>query len=205
MAKNPTRTSRRNDRRARRSFRRRILRYLAIGGVGLLGLAIIVGLFLPSIPFGPRGAAQTTAPRNGPGTEIPDQGRGHFEVGEVPPAGYYVSVPPTSGTHSPTWERCGIFDSPIQDERQVHSLEHGYVVINHNCNDSQCPELVDELARLSVRYDEKLIVNYRPETQSTIAITAWTRLLTMEEFDEELIADFIDSYKGRIGPESNVP
>ncbi len=161
------------------------------GGVGAVIAVIVVGIILIS------------GDPSGPGQEISSLGVQHLEVGQTYPN--YNSNPPTSGPHSPSRTPRGFYSQGTPDEGLVHSLEHGYVVINHNCNDSVCPELVDDLARIFTRYDEKLIVNYRPETQSTIALTAWTRLLTMEEHDEELIVDFIDSYRGKIGPERNVP
>lgn len=44
----------------------------------------------------------------------------------------YNSVPPTSGTHSPFWAECGVYLQAIPDIVQVHSLEHGAVLIQYN-------------------------------------------------------------------------
>ena len=132
-------------------------------------------------------------------------GRQHLNVGQV--FGAYNSDPPTSGPHSPSPAPSSFSSTQtIPDERLVHSLEHAYVVINVNCNDSQCPEVYDQLGDIYARYDSKVIVNYRPETAARIALTAWTRLDTMEEFDDKRIVEFIEAYRGsNNAPEPNAP
>lgn len=68
-----------------------------------------------------------------PGQQIADLGREHvdrekWEVFE------YNSNPPTSGPHDVVWTKAGIYDQPQGDGHLVHSLEHGYVILNYNCN-----------------------------------------------------------------------
>src|SRR5581483_2784265 len=59
----------------------------------------------------------------------------------------YNSIPPTSGPHyndagAPTpW---GIYQDPIQNEVQVHNLEHGGIVIQYSCGAS-CPEIKQQI------------------------------------------------------------
>ena len=190
-----TATARREgQRQARRSAARREDRrvWLYVGGGGAALIALIVVLIVINL-----------GGTSGPGQRIPNLGRQHLEFGQT--FTDYNSDPPTSGKHSPSPMPSGSYSNGAPDERLVHSLEHAYVVINHNCDASQCPELINQLDRLVVRYDSKVILNYRPQTASRIALTAWTRLDTMEEFDEDRIVDFIDSYRGKIGPEPNAP
>ncbi len=40
-------------------------------------------------------------------------------------------VPPVGGEHNPTWQTCGIYDQPINNENAVHSMEHGAVWITY--------------------------------------------------------------------------
>jgi len=50
----------------------------------------------------------------------------------------YNSSPPTSGSHWATgWARCGIYDDEgeVPDERIVHNMEHGQVIISYNLTD----------------------------------------------------------------------
>lgn len=65
-----------------------------------------------------------------PGQTIADLGRKHIPEGEIVE---YNSNPPTSGPHYEQWEKPGIYNRPLQDEKLVHSLEHGYIVISYNC------------------------------------------------------------------------
>lgn len=62
-----------------------------------------------------------------------DQGRDHVTVEEVAKF-YYNSNPPTSGPHLPTWVKAGVYDAPQSEGELIHSLEHGYIIINYNCN-----------------------------------------------------------------------
>lgn len=73
------------------------------------------------------------ATRPKPGTFIPSLGRDHVPSG-TPVT--YNSNPPTSGPHNEKWERAGIYDQVLPDEKLVHSLEHGYVIISYNCGAS---------------------------------------------------------------------
>lgn len=68
-----------------------------------------------------------------PGTRMDDQGREHVTPQAVAEF-KYNSNPPTSGPHLPTWVKAGIFDIPKSEGELLHALEHGYVIINYNCN-----------------------------------------------------------------------
>lgn len=147
---------------------------------------------------------------SGPGQRISDLGRTHIAEGtsiSQTNVRQYNSDPPTSGPHWPSPAPQGVYSTTVPDERLVHSLEHGYVVIHHNCNPAQpeCDPLLKSLEGVFNRYNSKVIVNYRPQTKSRIALTAWTRLDTMDEFDEQRIVKFIDAYRGKIGPEPDAP
>ena len=68
-----------------------------------------------------------------PGIRMADQGKEHVTPEKVA-AFTYNSNPPTSGRHLPTWVKAGEFDTPQSEGELIHSLEHGYVIINYNCN-----------------------------------------------------------------------
>ena len=74
-----------------------------------------------------------TVTRPVPGTKMVDQGREHVSPEEVAKF-TYNSNPPTSGPNLPTWVKGGVFDRAQSEGELIHSLEHGYVVINYNCN-----------------------------------------------------------------------
>lgn len=46
----------------------------------------------------------------------------------------YNSNPPTSGPHFTIWAKAGVYDRLISDGYLIHSLEHGYVILNYDCS-----------------------------------------------------------------------
>lgn len=127
-----------------------------------------------------------------PGTYVPSLGNAHVQsVNDPHPP--YNSDPPTSGPHLPYLAPWGVHTRPIPKELQVHNLEDGGVVIQYNC---ECPDLVEKLAATAKRYDHGVILAPYPGMKSKIALTAWTRIDTFDEFDEARIVRFIRAYRG---------
>jgi hypothetical protein len=127
-----------------------------------------------------------------PGLAVPDQGNRHIQRGAMR-AEPYNSDPPTSGPHLPDVAPWGVHTRPIPLELQVHNLEDGGVMVQYNC---ECPDLVEKLTGVVTRYDKQVILAPYPTMTSRIALTAWTRLDTMEQFDEKRVVRFIDAYRG---------
>jgi hypothetical protein len=127
-----------------------------------------------------------------PGQKLPDLGNKHIPTAETPHAPYN-SDPPTSGPHLGYLAPWGVHTRPIPRELQVHNLEDGGVVVQYNC---ECPELAEKLAAIVRKYPKFVILAPYPTMKTKIALTAWTRLDTMDEFDEKRIVRFIDAYKG---------
>jgi len=127
-----------------------------------------------------------------PGTQFPDQGNLHIASPESPHQPYN-SDPPTSGPHLPYIAPWGVHTRPIPRELQVHNLEDGGVVVQYNC---ECPDLAAKLKAVVQRYEKNVILAPYPGMTPTIALTAWTRLDVLEEFDEGRIKRFIEAYRG---------
>lgn len=138
-----------------------------------------------------------------PGKELPDLGNVHIQrLGD--PHLAYNSEPPTSGPHMPGIAPWGAYDKPIPKEYQVHNLEDGGVVIQYNCP-KECPDLVKKLEGVFLKYKERaktdkkfmhLILAPYPSMSARIALTAWTRLDSFNDFDEARIDRFIEAYAG---------
>ncbi|MEX2237774.1 MAG: DUF3105 domain-containing protein [Dehalococcoidia bacterium] len=143
-----------------------------------------------------------------PGEFHPSEGRSHVSE-DVD----YSTDPPTSGPHSPVLLPAGIYRDPEQapEERAVHSMEHAMVVLWYNCeagglDEAECDAFVDGLRD---KYEDLLrgqsggglVVANRPELDTFIALTSWTRLLKLEEYDEEAVDEFIDANRCRFDPE----
>jgi hypothetical protein len=127
-----------------------------------------------------------------PGQKFPDQGNLHVQTANDPHEPYN-STPPTSGPHLPYIAPWGVHTKPIGNELQVHNLEDGGVMVQYNC---ECPELVDKLAGVVRRHDRYVILAPYPTMKSRIALTAWTRLETLDDFDAARIERFIKAYRG---------
>ena len=129
-----------------------------------------------------------------PGVRLEDQGNGHIAMPSDPHVPYN-SDPPTSGPHLPYIAPWGIHTTPIAKELQVHNLEDGGVMVQYHCA-TPCPELVERLAAIVRRYETQVILAPYPGMRTRIALTAWTRLDALDEFDEARIVRFIRAYRG---------
>jgi hypothetical protein len=127
-----------------------------------------------------------------PGTKMPDQGNLHIAT-ETTAHEAYNSDPPTSGPHLPYIAPWGIHTRPIARELQVHNLEDGGVMVQYNCD---CPDVVAKLRDIVTKHDHFVILAPHPEMKSRVALTAWTRIETMDQLDESRVRRFIDAYKG---------
>ena len=123
---------------------------------------------------------------------MPDQGNRHVPTVDTPHEAYN-SDPPTSGPHLPYIAPWGVHTRPIARELQVHNLEDGGVIVQYNC---ECPDIVKKLEAIVGRYDKFVILAPYPTMKSRIALTAWTRLLTLDDVDEKRITRFIEAYRG---------
>ena len=152
--------------------------------VGLLAVAIIVVLALSNRNKEASAAVQV----------IEDLGNSHLSS---EPANYiWNSRPPTSGPHSDNIAPWGIHEQTIPEWNQVHNLEDGGVILHYNCPEG-CPDLVEDLEDIvgAVGRDRLLLHPYT-NMDSRIAVTAWTRLLELDEFDRDEIVGFIETYRG---------
>ena len=204
-----TETERRRARQSRNKQKNKMMRILAAVGMGVLAVLIIAGLAIPSF-----GSGQSTGlddfldrggflarPVDGPGVAVEDQGRVHFQSLDArADPGYYVTYPATSGTHSPTWERCGIFTESVPDEILVHNLEHGFVNIHYNSDDAAFVGQLEAAARGLPDWPNYYIFAPYPGMEQTVALTAWNRLLYLDGIDEDAMREFADAYQAR-GPE----
>lgn len=140
------------------------------------------------------GVAYALLSEEKPGVKFDDQGNLHLESA---PAEYiWNSRPPTSGPHSPQVARWGIHTESVPDWTQVHNLEDGGVIIHYNCPEG-CEDVVAELADIvNDKGTNQLILQPYANMDSRIALTAWTRMLTLEGVDRDAIVGFIDAYRG---------
>lgn len=104
----------------------------------------------------------------------------------------YPQTPPTGGEHFATWQNCGIYNRPVQDELAVHSMEHGAVWITYQ------PDLpADEVERLKnlVRGRTYTLLSPYENLPQPIVASAWGVQLTADNASDERLGQFITKYR----------
>lgn len=143
-------------------------------------------------------------------SKIEVQGSYHMDEGAQSPVAYN-STPPTSGAHYSNLLDWRIYNEPQRYELLIHNMEDGGVIVYYQCADG-CPDTVKQLKEIVTPYinaGKKVVMTPNDPTftantsrpvhqalKSKIALTAWGRLLTMEEVDASKIGSFIDRYQG---------
>ncbi|MDC0706647.1 MULTISPECIES: DUF3105 domain-containing protein [Priestia] len=127
---------------------------------------------------------------------FPSEGRKHTKEKVT-----YKTFPPTSGNHNPTPADYGFYKSPVPFENLVHSLEHGDIVIYYNASLLKKNEL-KQLKELSEIIYKGSGIEVVPNSQikEAVVLTAWTKMLNLQSFNEKKIKQFIYDYIYK-GPE----
>ena len=87
----------------------------------------------------------------------------------------------------------------MPDENLIHNLEHGHIWLSYQDETDQ--EAIDVLTSIQRQFPRSIIVTHRPENDARIAVAAWTRILKLDEPDEEQILAFFKRYFDK-APES---
>jgi Protein of unknown function (DUF3105) len=136
-------------------------------------------------------------------------GRRHVE--ELREDFEYNSVPATSGPHygqprgPAIWN---VYTDPVQQQRLVHNLEHGGVVVQYGSDvqEAAVSEIVnwyeDDPRGLVVAPLLPELEEENPGLAGKVALSAWTHLMTCDTFDEQAFDDFVDEYRG---PQGDAP
>jgi hypothetical protein len=114
----------------------------------------------------------------------------------------YSDAPPTSGEH---WSRpasCGFYTEDLPDERIVHNLEHGNIVVSYNfTNPAQVTGLRDALEDIELFDDWGVARPYDRIADGQVAIAAWGHLHIMNGVSPGELALFFEGLAGVNGPE----
>lgn len=131
---------------------------------------------------------------NLPGERFSSQGNTHIRLDDDHPA--YNSDPPTSGWHTPDLASWGTYDFVVPDERLIHNMEDGGVLLWYRMGTED--ENADRIAALQqvARGYPRTVIAPREEMPTLYALTAWQRLQRFEDIDQEPMRAFIDAYHG---------
>ncbi|HEX7167754.1 MAG TPA: DUF3105 domain-containing protein [Acidimicrobiales bacterium] len=111
----------------------------------------------------------------------------------------YEVDPPAGGDHSPTPLPPGTYTAETaSDDKLVHSMEHGYVVIWHR-GDLDDGEM-DAVEQVADEHAKDVLVVERPTLEVPVAATAWHRRALCDEVDAAALEAFVVQYRNQ-GPE----
>lgn len=110
---------------------------------------------------------------------------------------------PTSGNHYPVWADPGFYNAPQAPELLVHAAEHGNIVIYYDRPGDEAMAILRGWTNLYNGRWDGVVVTPMPGLGTTVVVTAWTKRMTLEQFDPAAAAAFVDAYRGR-GPEHPV-
>jgi len=127
------------------------------------------------------------------------QSRGHDESLQL----ILVDLPPAGGPHHEIPQECGIYETPVEPERAIHSLEHGAVWVTYQ------PDLpAADIGQLQdiVRGQSYLLLSPFPGQRSPVVMTAWGVQLELSSVADDRIKQFISRYLlGPTTPELGAP
>ena len=134
-----------------------------------------------------------------------------LDITAVVPEGYLtvdpddssVAIPPTSGRHWDRWASCGFYTEPVPDERIVHNMEHGNIIVSYNLTDQA------EIDALKAAYESidltaawGMARPYAGIAEGAVALTTWGVVDgPMVGVNADRIERFFDAYAGKLGPE----
>ena len=125
---------------------------------------------------------------DGVGTEVTVLAANHIAEGSL---ATYNSLPPTSGEHWPTPARCGFYEEGLPDERVVHNMEHGNIVVSYNLLlESDVAALRDALNDIGLNNVWGITRAYDGIPAGQIGLSAWGVLDLLEGIDRARIARF---------------
>ncbi len=115
----------------------------------------------------------------------------------------YRTIPLTSGRHWPQWADCGFYSETLPDERIVHNLEHGNIVVSYNfANPAQVTDLRNALEGLDLFEDWGVACQYDKIEDGQVVLTAWGRMHPMIGVRSGEIQQFIEAFAGELRPET---
>lgn len=171
----------------------------------VIAVLVIGGFAVGGLSLGGGGGARTGKHSQyvaGLGEQQPVISSAHVPRGETVE---YSSYPPASGDHWPPGNQapCGFYPEGLRDERAVHNLEHGNIVVSYNLSSQaevdQLRKVVDNIGLAAVwgvtRFYDRI-------PQGQVAVAAWGVLDTMQGIDRDRIKTFFEGYAGTLGPET---
>jgi hypothetical protein len=211
VAKQPVKGGAAKRKAAEQQRRRRTILYtvLTLGVIGALVAFIVINNRQDAAPsnadFDKEQAALAGARSEAGCTDIqtfPNAGQTHIAEDKQP--SNWNSNPPTSGDHDPSPLPGGFYPQDQGEKHVVHSLEHGYVVIQYK---NAGPDIVAQLQNLQKGYQGQkfVVMRYDALPKDGIALSAWTHNQVCSRYNADVVKSFIDAYMLPKGKLSSAP
>jgi hypothetical protein len=100
------------------------------------------------------------------------------------------------------WQQCTFYSEPVQNEKAVHSLEHGAIWITYRPD--LPPAEVDVVASLARSRKDVLASRWDDGLPAPLVATAWGRQLQLPSATDPRLSEFVRLYANK-GPETNAP
>jgi len=129
-------------------------------------------------------------------------GQGHLNAG-VP--FNYPTIPAYGGPHAGNLLPCSVYPDEQSQERILHSMEHGAVVIFFQPDVASGDDItqIRQLGTELLREGNRIVVAPNRQLTNPIVIASWARLLPLQTFEDATIRGFVDAFEND-GPE-NIP
>jgi len=129
-------------------------------------------------------------------------GQGHLNAG-VP--FNYPTIPAHGGPHAGNLLPCSVYPDEQSQERILHSMEHGAVVIFFQPDVASGDDItqIRQLGTELLREGNRIVVAPNRQLTNPIVIASWARLLPLQTFEDATIRGFVDAFEND-GPE-NIP
>ena len=125
----------------------------------------------------------------------------------------YESHPPAGGDHYGIWADFRTYDAPVPWGFLVHSLEHGAVVMAHDCADG-CGDVLTAFDEVAASIDDpvcreedgpRVIVAPDPTLEWPIAVVAWEHVYLATCLDRPSLEAFVNEHYGMAPEDLCVP
>jgi len=179
----------------------------------VIAVLFIVALLVPAVlplNFGGGGQGSADGYVQGIGVAVDtSEDRTHFAdtftIDQVTGGEGYSTTPPTSGRHWDGWAACGFYgpDQPLPDERIIHNMEHGNIIVSYNFSDpdqiSELEDVFDSIGRTNLWGVARF---YDQIPEGTVALTTWGVIDgPMDGIQQDRIEQFFEAYSGILSPE----
>jgi hypothetical protein len=135
--------------------------------------------------------------------------RAHVGATNRPALSAYPTQPPASGPHDQTPLDAGIYDTPPDPYRAIHSLEHGAVIVWYQAGlSSSALQKIRDFYRLPANSDHVIVAPYNYPQQGSagqlpagkdMVLVAWHRYQECGDPTLAVVQTFVKSYRTPTG------